>query len=106
MSDPIDRPVPIPADDAPTTEHALAFWEIMRNALAALTVAADETAAKNFVSITLTGMRAPFERAEIHLVRPGGSTPSEMVVALKQDNERLAAEVQRRGTVIDSLEQC
>lgn len=57
------------ARDASKTFHALASM---------LMGSADTQQAKNYVKVEMVGLIAPFERAYVELVRPGGKTSHEM----------------------------
>lgn len=72
--------------DEPEGKQALALWSFAKVSIDALTRAADEGGARNYMSIKLEGMRSPFDRAEVFLIRPGGMSPHEA----KEAAERLA----------------
>lgn len=55
--------------------NAVAAYEMVTGMLQMLTLAQDESAAKNYVEITLEGALLPFDRICIAFVRPGGLTP-------------------------------
>jgi hypothetical protein len=60
------------------TPETIAGYDMLQTAVMSLMWAADRSAAKNYIEITMGGLQAPFDRAAIHLIRPGGKTPSEL----------------------------
>jgi hypothetical protein len=60
-----------------TYDIALAGYEMLQASMRELVMRADETAARNYMSIQMVGLPAPFDRATIELIRPGGKTPHE-----------------------------
>ena len=77
--------------------------EMLRAAIRTVTAmaqtGADPDSPRNYVAITLAGMRAPFDRAEVHLIRPGGLTPHEARVEADEEVRRLRAEAARLAAV-------
>jgi hypothetical protein len=74
------------------------FTQFAVMALADLAAPAAESRAPNFVALTLgipTDLGVPFGNAEIHLVRPGGKTPSEMLAETRTERDAAIAEVKR-----------
>jgi hypothetical protein len=85
-----------------TYDVALAGYEMLQASIHELQSRADETAARNYMSIQMVGIQAPFDRATIELIRPGGKTPHERAEENKQlvrrcilAMHRLADDVQR-----------
>lgn len=76
-----ESPPPVDATDPIDAAREAAEVELLRSAIKTVVqmavTGADLDAPRNYVAITLTGMRTPFDRAEVHLIRPGGSTPHE-----------------------------
>lgn len=57
---------------------AVASYETFMAMMTMLQTRLDHSAAKNYVSITMDGLVAPFDRVLITFVRPGGRTPVEI----------------------------
>ena len=67
------------------TPEVIAGYEMIQTAVTTLVLNADHAIGiKNYVEFQLAGLRVPFDRAAVHLVRPGGKTPHE----LRQEAER------------------
>lgn len=56
-------------------KKGIAAWDMIQGATSILTSAADPTKPQNYVKMEVVGLRLPFDRVEIVLVRPGGLTP-------------------------------
>ena len=63
---------------------AVAAYEMIMSAISLLVARADQSAAKNFVAIAVSGVDSPFDRCFIELVRPGGKNPAELAEHRKQ----------------------
>jgi hypothetical protein len=71
-------------DDGSTREEiAVASYEMFMGAMALLQTRLDRSSAKNYISINLEGISAPFDRMQMHFVRPGGKAPLEVVSDLR-----------------------
>lgn len=82
--DPADGPeAEAPPKEATREQKALWMYDMVELAMYGLGRAADTTKAKNYIALRLEGMAMPFERAEIHLIRPGGLNPADLVDKLK-----------------------
>ena len=77
--DPVGEPIPMPPKGASREEIAVAAYEMFGTMMQALGMKADHTKAKNYVGVVMEGMLAPFDRVEIHFMRPGGLTPIQRV---------------------------
>lgn len=71
------------------TKAALALYGALKSTVGLLAMHADESTAKNYVAINLSGFVWGFDRVELTLVRPGGSTPHERVAKLLVEVETL-----------------
>jgi len=76
-TDPLDSVPPLAPPDATKEQIAVAAYEAVGAMLYALAARADQTRAKNYVAMQFTGCVFPFDRAEIHLIRPDGMSPTE-----------------------------
>jgi hypothetical protein len=76
-TDPLDTMPPLAPKDATKEQIAVAAYEAVGAMLSALSARADQTRAKNYVAMQFTGCVFPFDRAEIHLIRPDGMSPTE-----------------------------
>lgn len=65
---------------------------------------ADKQAAKNYVKFEMVGLIAPFERAYVELVRPGGKTSHELRELLRSRLEHVRA-LLSEGPPTDGLRQ-
>lgn len=89
QTDPLDNVLETPGPEATTAKQAAALYEMVCLSLRALAMQADETKAKNYVGFVFDGLSLPFDRAEIHLIRPGGMTPiqrAEMLQAMLDEH--------------------
>lgn len=59
-------------------EHAWHIDDTCHSMARVLIGGADAKQTKNYVKVEMTGMGAPFERAYVELVRPGGKTSHEL----------------------------
>lgn len=64
--------------DKKVTMAAICGYEVLMSMVTALQISADVGAAKNYVTTTISGMRLPFDRAELTLYRPGGKTQQQL----------------------------
>lgn len=76
-ADPLDTMPPLAPKDATKEQIAVAAYEAVGAMLSALAARADQTRAKNYVAMQFSGCVFPFDRAEIHLIRPDGMSPTE-----------------------------
>lgn len=76
-ADPLDTMPPLAPKDATKEQIAVAAYETVGAMLSALAARADQTRAKNYVAMQFSGCVFPFDRAEIHLIRPDGMSPTE-----------------------------
>lgn len=83
------------------TPEVIAGYEMIQTAVTALLVSADRDAAKNYIEITLDGVRAPFDRAAVHLIRPGGKTPHELRLMAESETRGVQVEVQFAQSTIE-----
>lgn len=67
------------------TPEVIAGYEMIQTAVSALMVCADQSDAKNYIEIAMSGLMLPFDRAAVHLIRPGGRTPRELQVAAENE---------------------
>lgn len=81
MSDPFADDFEPPPADLPKEQMAMFVYEMIMAALRTLQERADTTKAKNYVAIGFDGLISPFDRAEVHLMRPGGLTPVQQAKA-------------------------
>lgn len=68
----------IDAETIAVVESARHTSEIVKALAGTLQASADAKQAKNYVKVDMVGMVAPFDRAYIELVRPGGKTSHEL----------------------------
>lgn len=92
-TDPLDTMPPLAPPDATKEQIAVAAYEAVGAMLYALASRADQTRAKNYVAMQFTGCVLPFDRAEIHLIRPGGMSPTERAEGLSEHVDRLTEQV-------------
>ena len=92
-TDPFSDDFEPPPADLPKEQMAMFVYEMLMAALRTLQQRADTTKAKNYVAIGFDGLISPFDRAEIHLVRPGGLTPVQQakVALMQRDAARVLA---------------
>lgn len=83
MSDPFADDFEPPPADLPKEQMAMFVYEMIMAALRTLQERADTTKAKNYVAIGFDGLISPFDRAEVHLMRPGGLTPVQQAKAFE-----------------------
>lgn len=76
------------------TPETIAGYEMLQTVVTSLMWASDRSAAKNYIEIVMDGLMAPFDRAAIHLIRPGGRTPNEL--QREAENELGGARVELR----------
>lgn len=81
-------------DGATTDQQARLLWDAMQVGLYALRAAADSTKAKNYISFGFDGMSLPFDRAEVHLMRPGGMTPAQRADELSTHVDELYKQIE------------
>ena len=95
----------IVGDAAPCGEtefdRATATYDIINSMAEMLYATADQSKAKNYVSVQLVGMDLPFDRVNIELMRPGGLTPAQKVGELKSGMRTAANSLLRALTVMD-----
>lgn len=60
------------------TPDTIAGYDMLQLAVTTLMITADRSTAKNYIEIVMSGLLPPFDRAAIHLIRPGGKTPMEL----------------------------
>lgn len=70
---------------------------------------ADVAQAKNYVKVEMVGLVAPFERAYVELVRPGGKTSHELREMLRNELVRvrnlLARGVESTSSIIEEIDE-
>jgi hypothetical protein len=64
-------------------EQARDMYDVVQGMTRILLGVSDGTKAKNYVKVEVVGLTAPFERAYVELVRPGGSTSHELRTLLR-----------------------
>lgn len=92
------RPVIPPPTSADALEAVLDEADakaMLESALAMLIEHADKSAAKNFVTIQIAGVIAPFDRATLALHRPGTKSGEELVVERDAEIARLQEELHK-----------
>lgn len=62
-----------------TLEKGQQCWDMVTGLTQMLYASADASKAKNFVSVQIAGLDAPWDRAYVELMRPGGKTPTELL---------------------------
>jgi hypothetical protein len=62
---------------------AVAAYETFMAMMGMLQQRIDHSEAKNYVSVNIDGMLAPFDRAQLHFVREGGKSPLEVIDDLR-----------------------
>ena len=68
----------------PTREEiAITAYETFMAMMTMLQVRLDHAAARNYMTIKIEGMMAPFDRAQLTFVRPGGKSPEEITDDMK-----------------------
>jgi hypothetical protein len=72
------------AHEAKLVDQAMAVSSQISWMLGLLRATADEDRADNFASITIGGVKAPWDRATLTLHRPGGVSPEEAVLQLQK----------------------
>jgi hypothetical protein len=70
-------------------ENGMKAKELMDATISMMQMGAEESAAKNYVSITMEGLVVPFERAEITLVRKGKKSPRDLQLDAEDRASRL-----------------
>lgn len=70
-------------DTVAMVESARQDGDVAQSIVRLLLGAADAKQAKNYVKVEMHGLVAPFERAYVELVRPGGKTSHELLDMLR-----------------------
>lgn len=86
------------------TPEVIAGYEMIQGAVSALMLAADHAEAKNYIEITMAGLHPPFDRAAIHLVRPGGKTPHEVRLAAESEIGGLRVQLRLAESAVEDRE--
>lgn len=81
----------VDAETVAMVESARQAGDIAQSLARTLLGGADTKQAKNYVKVEMTGLVAPFERAYVELVRPGGKTSHELRELLRDNLERVRA---------------
>ncbi|HEU4727659.1 MAG TPA: hypothetical protein VFT22_07215 [Kofleriaceae bacterium] len=74
----------VDAETIALVESAQHCHVIVQTMTSVLLGVADAKQAKNYVKVEMTGISAPFERAYVELVRPGGKTSHELRELLRE----------------------
>lgn len=93
--------------DAAEVAEAMKVAATMSWLLGLVKANADEGGTKNFASVFIGGMRAPWDRATLTLHRPGGLSPEEAVAELQgqlADRDRTIAALEARVVELSEAE--
>jgi hypothetical protein len=86
------------------TPEVVFGYEMLQTAVASLLLNANESEAKNYVAISMMGVSAPFDRAEIHLIRPGGLSPHDLRMEAQREIGGLTVKVLQHQRCIEDRE--
>lgn len=66
-----------------TTEQKAAAWEMLAGMMVMLQTRLDLGSPRNYMTVSLEGVLAPFDRAQLTFIRPGGKSPHEVAEDMK-----------------------
>lgn len=81
----------VDAETVAMVEQARHVGDVVQSMAQVLLGTADSKQAKNYVKVEMVGLIAPFERAYVELVRPGGRTSHELRELLRERLEHVRA---------------